>query len=312
MYRPLKVQKFGGTSVGSEDRLRIVSSLIKSEASANRLVVVVSAPNGITDLLVHTVDRPPNGRVDVRGTIQQVRERYMRLALHCLEGRFLADFVSGFERRIKHLEQLLALVDSDGLTGGRRDEIISEGERIAAPLMAALVRQDGIDALAVNAAELIRTDSTFGEANVDFDESRHLTRAWLEALGEGVVPIITGFIGSDAHGNVTTLGRGGSDYSAAIIAGLLDADLVERWTDVDGIYTGDPNKNADARRFARIKLHEANLWNQAGRLGMHPRALEPLVHAGIPLHVRSTFHPDAGGTLIVPEALEVSSASYGT
>jgi aspartate kinase len=114
--------------------------------------------------------------------------------------------------------------------------------------------------------------------------------------------VVTGFIGSTADGRTTTLGRGGSDYSAALLAHSLAAEVMERWTDVDGIYTADPRADRSAQRLACIVLEEARAWNQAGRLGMHRKALDPLVTAGIPVRVRSTAAPEKSGTWIVPSS----------
>ena len=187
-----------------------------------------------------------------------------------------------------------------GRTSGLRDEVLAAGERLAVPLVAGLLRTSGLAATSVDAASLVRTDARHGAAAVDLQTTYRQIQAWHGRLPDPMIPVVTGFLGATERGATTTLGRGGSDYSAALFAAALFAAALERWTDVDGLYTADPRQHADAERLDEIVLEEAWAWNHAGRLGMHRKALDPLVAAGIPVYVRSTSSPDAPGTAILP------------
>jgi aspartate kinase len=173
---------------------------------------------------------------------------------------------------------------------------------MSVPLLALALREGGIDAEPFDAAPLVRTDESVGQAQVDVDETYRLVRSWYGGLDHEIIAVVTGFVGATKDGQVTSLGRGGSDYSAALLACALKAEALERWTDVDGLYTWDPRKRCGARRLATIVLSDAVAWNHAGRLGMHRRALDPIVAASIPVYVRSTFLPERPGTVILPAA----------
>jgi len=188
------------------------------------------------------------------------------------------------------------------------DQVLALGERLAAPLLALALREAGLCASPQDAAALIRTDATFGAARVDVAETYRQAKAWHTGLPASTIPVVTGFIGATATATTTTLGRGGSDYSAALLAAALRASVLERWTDVDGLYTDDPYQNGQAQRLTRICLEEAWVWNHAGRLGMHCNALDPLVEAEIPIHVRSIAAPEGLGTWILPAGYEPLTA----
>ena len=205
----------------------------------------------------------------------------------------LGDGLAALERRLDEAR-------ADGLTPALRDEVLAAGERLSVPLVAGLLDEEGLTSEPTDAAALVQTDGAHGSALVDLEATYSRIQAWHTRLPEAVVPVVTGFIGSTQAGATTTLGRGGSDYSAALFAAALGADALERWTDVDGLYTDDPRRNAAAERLEQIVLEEAWAWNHAGRLGMHRKALDPLVAAGIPVYVRSTASPDASGTAILP------------
>ncbi|MEM6335433.1 MAG: aspartate kinase, partial [Bacteroidota bacterium] len=182
------------------------------------------------------------------------------------------------------------------LSKAATDDILSAGERLSVPLIARYLEAEGVPARATDATPLIRI---LADGSVDHATTEHLIRSWACTLGPGVVPVITGYVASKASGATATLGRGGSDYTAALFASALDAAWMERWTDVDGIYTADPRRHPDAERYERLTLAEAYRLNRTGGLGMHRDALGPLVRAGIPLRIRSTKEPEKAGTAIV-------------
>ena len=303
---PLRVLKFGGTSVGAVDRLRCVAEIVKRTSQTSRVVVVASALGGVTDRLVAAFD----GNAGAESTAVLIREldlRHRKVAGELLSRKARADYEVALCQKLDILREALSTARVDGRTpqsegrlSGLRDEVLATGERLSVPLVASLLRTRGLAAYPFDAAALVRTDAAHGKARVDLQMTYRQIQAWHANLPDEAIPVVTGFIGATEAGATTTLGRGGSDYSAALFASALSASALERWTDVDGLYTDDPRRNEHAERLAEIVLEEAWAWNHAGRLGMHRKALDPLVAAGIPVYVRSTSDPDAPGTAILP------------
>ena len=299
IQRSIAVLKFGGTSVGSSQTLRKIVSIVSDSVRETRVVLVASAASGVTDRLVEATR---NTSADRRELLGWLRTRHQDLASDVLDGPYLPRYLTLLEQRLSSFELHLRILEDTGLTPALYDRIISEGERLSVPLVAYALRSAGVAANAQDSAALIRTDDAHGEAAVDFETTTTNVRNWFAALNDVTVPVVTGFIGSTADGRITTLGRSGSDYSAAVLARCIPASRLERWTDVDGIYTEDPRLNRNAKRLASIVLETAQTWNHAGLLGMHRRALDPLMDVCIPIHVRSTLAPQEVGTVIVPSA----------
>jgi aspartate kinase len=295
--RGLRVLKFGGTSVGSAERLRAVVRIVAQAASESRVIVVASALSGVTNTLVAAVDA--NTRA---GLADGLWQRHLEVASVVLRREEMPVFRRQLQQNLYRLHDLFEQVQQQGLTPALRDAVLAMGERLSLPLVTQALQEHGLPASAHDAAALIRTDDTFGEANVDFDTTYRQMQHWYAQQPPEEVLVVTGYIGGTADGRTTTLGRGGSDYAAALFAAGLHADVFERWTDVDGIYTDDPRRNENARRMSHLVLEEAWAWNHAGKLGMHRKALDPLVALGIPVHVRSTGDPQGEGTLILPQS----------
>lgn len=283
--------------MGSVDSLRQVVRIAARAARQERVALVVSAAAGVTDTLIHATG-PESEPTDA--IIEAVRTRHVELAEALLGREGREDYFAILSRRLVALRVNLDTAGRAGTSPALYDAIISEGERLMAPLVALALTEAGISAEAVNAAQIVRTDEHHGDAQVDLAATRRLAFQWLESRENDAVPVFTGFIGATASGAITTLGRSGSDYSAAVIAAALGASRFERWTDTDGLYTDDPRSNPNAKRLACIVLETAVSWNQAGRLGMHRKALDPLLDAGIPVFVRCTYKPDEDGTVILP------------
>jgi len=303
--RSIRVLKFGGTSVGSAERVRSAVHIIRNTAEACRPVVVVSAMAGVTDDLVEAVEETQADPAIANHWTRCVGERYRTLAASVLSDELLkARYDAALQVELSELRRAL-----QGPTGpnadAARDTVLATGERLMVPLLAAALNAHRCAAQAVDATTLIRTDATHGDATVQWDATRRQVRNWYRARANDV-PVVTGFIGGTADGTTTTLGRGGSDLSAALLARALGAERMERWTDVDGLYTRDPDEHADAQPIDRIDFEEARTRTKAGQLGMHPRTLDPLAAAGIPLHVRCTHRPEAPGTRIGPASLPAS------
>lgn len=289
----IKVLKFGGTSLGTVARIRSVASIISDAALDFQPIVIVSALEGMTDRLVRIADEAERDQAEAG--IQQILDDHLKTAKVLLSKSEATVYRGVVDQERIRLWRRIALGRSSEII---RDEILATGERLSAPLVAALLRCEGLDATAWDSSGIIRTDSTFGEAVVDWVTTRESILRWHTSLDS--IAVVTGFIGADGSGRTTTLGRGGSDYSAAIFASALDASVLERWTDVDGIYTSDPAVDRRAKRLSRLKADEACSWNRSGRIGMHRDALDPVSQKGIPVHVRSTFAPDREGTWILP------------
>ena len=287
----MRVLKFGGTSVGSEENLSRVLDIVRSQ-SGERPVVVVSAHSGVTNELLRLARAAVAGGYSLRKLRRTHRELY--------------DAVGGdygvVEPLLEELNDLLRGLKLVGeLTPRSLDLVASFGERMSARGIAAYFRVNGIEAEAVDAWDLgLRTDSRFGEATPDPACFAAIKKSL--ARFRKVVPVVTGFIAKDAAGNVTTLGRSGSDFSATLLAAAAQADEVEIWTDVDGVMSADPRVVKSARSIPALSIAEASELAYYGAKVIHPATMLPAVEKRIPVRVRNTARPDHDGTLILLDA----------
>jgi aspartate kinase len=300
------VMKFGGTSMGSAGRMRVAAALVSEQQAVRPVVVVVSAMSKITDLLLDTMKHAEAH--DEGGLAQNVailRARHLEAAASLgLEiGPAIDDLIAEFERLAGGMFML-------GERPARSvDEAVVTGERLSALLLASFLAAEGVPAEAVNSAGLIVTDSVFGNASPLMDLTGRKAKAVLEPLIDAnIVPVATGFNGATIDGRCTTLGRGGSDFSASIISAALDASELWIWTDVDGIMTADPRLVPEARVLAEVSFAEAAELAYNGAKVLHPRTLAPLVEKHIPVWSKNSFAPEKPGTRIVP-VLSVSSGA---
>ncbi len=302
----LLTMKFGGTSVGSPEAIEQAADIVLEQAQAwDRVVVIVSAMSGVTDALTRGARTAASGDEQTfRALVTELRARHYGVVDGLLspngERAQLLATVDG------HLDEFAAFCRSVHVLGEvtprAMDAITSLGERINARLLAALLRQRGAHSEAVDATELIVTDDTFQNAVPLMETTRAQVTARLGPLLEtGVVPVVTGFIGATKSGVTTTLGRGGSDFSAAILGVCLDADEVWTWTDVDGVMSADPRLLPDARVIPTLSYSEVGELAYFGAKVLHPRTIRPVVERGIPLWVKNTFNPICPGTRIVAE-----------
>jgi aspartate kinase len=279
------VMKFGGTSVGDARSIRQVVQIVRQHVD-RRPVVVVSAHAGVTDALLRLADRAPSGDIDTN----EVEERH-RAILRELE--LPDDLLDALLHNLRDVARSLRLVGATGLR--ERDLLASFGERCSARTVAAALRQVGVGASAVDAfAAGLRTDSAFGRAQAELDDGR--LAASLAAV-DGI-PVFTGFLGVDRHGEITTLGRNGSDYTAALVGYAVDAEEVQIWKDVDGVRTADPRLVPGALPIRAMSFDEACELTAFGSKVLHPAAMLPALEKRIPLRVRSTLAPEAPGTAI--------------
>ena len=281
------VLKFGGSSVGTPGALRQLIRIVKEEATTGRPVIVVSALGGVTDRLLSLA----RGTEEPAAGIADLRERHLCLAGACLVPPTRSQYEAILDW---HLVMLNDTVPA--LRAPDRDRVLAIGERLSAPLVALALSEAGLTAETHDAAKLIRVRDTPTGPVVDWRHTRETIRTWY--AGVTAVPVVTGFIAGTARGEVRTLGRGGSDYSAALLAAALHAGAMERWTDVDGLYTEDPHRHPGARHLRFLAMEEAHTLNRSGGLGMHPAVFQPLLAEGIPLRVRCTTRP-ARHTLVL-------------
>ena len=301
----LIVMKFGGTSVGSAERIAQAAQLACASADAgHQVVVVTSAMNRVTNTLIDTAKEASTGRWD-----PLVREQLFERHRTCAETLIGADsaarglVLDALNRRLDRFEKLcfgLSMVHE--LTPRLLDAISGTGEMLAAPLVAAAIAARGRKSEAVDATDLIVTTDQFGGAEPLMDETRVKMQARLATLlTGGAIPVVTGFIGATVDGVLTTLGRGGSDYSASIVGAALDADEIWIWTDVDGVMTANPSEVPAARTLPEISYSEASELAYYGAKVLHYKTILPAFRQRIPVRILNSFNPAHPGTRVSVE-----------
>lgn len=303
------VMKFGGTSVGSAEAIRRTAALsarYKEEWGA--IVVVASAMSGVTDLLTKAANGSANGdATSYREVARQLRRKhYQAIADLSLSAEQAQTLTTRTDRYIERFVSLCKAVLVLGeLTPRALDAMTSVGEQMSVRLLAAELTSAGTEAQAIDATDLIVTDDVFQSANPQMEPTTAKSRQCLEPLLKaGIVPVVTGFLAASIDGVTTTLGRGGSDYSAAILGQALEADEVWIWTDVDGVMTADPRLVQQARSIERMSYREVAELAYYGAKVLHPLTIRPVVEEGIPLRIKNTFNPDHPGTVIVKDTQE--------
>jgi aspartokinase/homoserine dehydrogenase 1 len=295
--------KFGGTSVGSGEAIAQVAAIVETAyREQHRVLVVCSAMGGVTDKLIEgarTADKGDSARYP--SIANELR------AKHATAIRTL--LTSDVERIAIH-DEIDALIDEfETLCYGiyvlrdaspkAMDKVSSLGERMSVPIISAAIRQCGVPSCTLSASHLVVTDDQYQNAGVIFDETEAtVRRELLPLLDKRIVPVVTGFIGSTREGVITTLGRGGSDYSAALLGAYIDSDEVWIWTDVDGVMTADPRMVPDARVIPVLSYGEVGEMAYFGAKVVHSKTVQPLIDRNIPFWVKNTFNPTFKGTLI--------------
>jgi aspartate kinase len=314
-----RVMKFGGTSLSTADRVETVCGLIQEAAEEERVVVVTSAPAGVTDLLLEVVEEGSENRGVAEGNSEEPATSHAMVRLEDLVWK-LAEESSGKASRdgagsVPRLETGVATILSEieGLAArsrrlgawvpALRDRVLAAGERLSALLLSCLLESRGTRSESQDAERLIRTDSNFGAALVNREETDRLIQNRLTRLPEEIVSVVPGFTGGDTFHRTTTLGRGTSDLTATLIGAALSARVVEIWTDVDGIFTSDPAECPDAPLLPQLDYDEAREMARRGANVLHPDTLEPIIPLRIPLRVRNTLRPESPGTRVGPAKL---------
>ncbi len=302
----MKVLKFGGTSVGNREAIEQVVAIIRREAATAPLVAVFSAMGDTTDRLLDIARLAVRQRLDdAMQRLSDLRRRHFiqarALIRHDDTFQSLRDTLSMYFVRIEQMALSLSVLQD--FSPRVQDEFLAHGELLSTRLLQAVLAERGLPAVWLDSRRIIKTDATYTEAVPDMAASREAVAAQVRPLLErGQIPVLQGFIGADAEGNTTTLGRGGSDYTAALLGRLLPADEVQIWTDVDGILTADPTLVPDARLVERLSYREAAELAYFGARVLHPKTIAPAMERHIPVWVRNIARPDRRGTCILPEA----------
>ena len=304
MSNPVKltVMKFGGTSVGDADCIRRAAEIVAAAAKERRVVVVVSAMSGVTNRLVDAAQRAAAGDEDICKELASALEREHCMAIEELfpedatRSQLYAQ-VKSITAEMSKICQGIALLRE--LTPRALAAVSCVGERLSARMMAAALGDCGLRSIAIEATELIVTDGEYNQAEPLMEYVRpRVAQRLRPLLDQGVCPVVTGFMGATLEGVLTTLGRGGSDYSATTLGAALPADEVIIWTDVDGVLTADPGLVPTARLLREISYNEAAELAYFGAKVLHPKTLRPVVEAGIPVWIRNSFAPEKIGTRI--------------
>jgi aspartate kinase len=298
------VMKFGGTSVQDAQAIDRISKIVRDRLS-EKPVVVVSALAKITDqLLAMAAAAEAGDRTRALDLCRAARERHYATATDLLGEKAFAPLAPVLEADFNGLEDLLRGVVAVGeLTARTTDTISGFGERVSSKIAAAAFSQRGVDAAHVDSRQCVVTDANFGKAVPQFEETNaRLIQLVKPILDRGRVPVMGGFIGATREGVATTLGRGGSDFSAAIVGAGLGATRIEIWTDVDGMMTTDPNMCPDARRIKTISFEEAAELAYFGAKVLHPATLLPAIQKNIPVLILNSRNPGCEGTRITATA----------
>jgi aspartate kinase len=307
----LVVMKFGGTSMGSADRIRAAAGLVAAEAARRRVAVVVSAMSKITDLLLDGLRHAEAGDLEgLESRVASLDERHQAAARELLAGAAQEAALAGISALVAEYQRIANGVLMLGERPLRSvDEAVAVGERLSVLLMWSYLESEGHAAAGVNARNVIVTDAVFGGATPLMGPTRERAQAVIAPLlAEGRIVVVTGFNGATADGRPTTLGRGGSDFSASILAASLDAEEVWIWSDVDGIMTADPRLVPEAVVLDEVTYSEAAELAYNGAKVLHPRTLAPLVERQIPVWSKNSFAPDRPGTKIVPRIANPAGA----
>jgi aspartokinase/homoserine dehydrogenase 1 len=301
----LLVMKFGGTSMGSAARIRVAAEISAKQNAKRPVVTVVSAMSRVTDLLLDSLRKAEAGdRADLDENLKQLIARHFDVCRELLPPARQEAALAGVHALISEFSRISTGIMMLGERPPRSiDEAVAIGERLSAFILAKYLESTGVLAAAVNAADVIATDAVFGKATPLMEQTRQrASKTIRRLLDEKILPVVTGFNGSTLDGRPTTLGRGGSDFSASILAAALDASELWIWTDVDGIMTGDPRLIPDAQVLDMVTYNEAAELAYNGAKVLHPRTLAPLVEREIPVWSKNSFAPDKPGTKIVPSA----------
>lgn len=303
--------KFGGTSVANAENIKLVLEIITKKASDNKLVVIISAFSGVTDMLISASNTASNKNESYKNLLAEIKQKHVDVIYHLIENQKQNQLLNFLDTQINQLHTLL-----DGcfllgeLSARTADTIASFGELLSSQIVAAAVQQIIPNSNFKDSREIIKTNSNFGKASVNFNITNSNIQFFFKKNTFNVV-VVPGFIASDEEGNTTTLGRGGSDYTAAIIANGTASKSLEIWTDVNGMFTANPKIVKEAQSIQSISYQEAMELSHFGAKVLYPPTIQPVLQAQIPIWIKNTFNPDALGTYISNKNLVSSNPIRG-
>jgi aspartokinase/homoserine dehydrogenase 1 len=294
----MDVLKFGGTSVANAQNINLVLNIVTHASSKEALVIVVSAFSGVTDLLLLAAAKAASKDKTYKDIVQQIEQKHKEAIEELISLSEQSELIDTINSNINHLKTLL-----DGcyllgeLSNRTSDTILSFGELLSSQIIAKALQQKISTAGYIDSREFIKTNSQFGKASVNFDITNKLIFDFFSKTSARAT-VIPGFIASSEDGNTTTLGRGGSDYTAAIVAGALGSTQLEIWTDVNGMFTANPKIVKQAQPIDVISYQEAMELSHFGAKVLYPPTIQPVLKKNIPILIKNTFDPEAPGTVI--------------
>lgn len=291
------ILKFGGTSVGSASRIKCLYEIVTGLSKTKKLIVVCSAVSGITDLLFAASHAATISENDMRQHLKQIKSKHFEIINELFQGRSRVEISKSVNKLLGDIEKLLTGVCyTNELSPRTSDAITGFGEQLSCTIIAAYFNHCKTSAKYCDARKFVVTDDKYGEAQVDFKVTDENIKAYFKETN--TVYVVTGFIGSSTTGISTTLGRGGSDYTASIIGGALQAREIQIWTDVSGVYTADPRKVPEAFPIDKLSYIEALEMCYFGAKVIHPPTIQPALNRNIPLFIKNTMRPEDAGTFI--------------
>lgn len=305
----MQVLKFGGTSVANAENISKVISIVKNSLKKDNTIVVVSALGGITDMLLNAAKNAASGSEDYKKQIAEIERRHFELVKNLIPVAQQSHLLSLVKTAINEIEDICnGIYLLNEITLRTKDRMASYGEWLSSQIIAAAFKFDGIDAGWKDARALIKTNSNYTQAQVNFKSTDaniieffapYATGNIGEKSAKHVLYILPGFIASNDAGITTTIGRGGSDYTAAIVASALKATNLEIWTDVSGMMTADPRLAANAKVIEKITYGEAMELSHFGAKVIYPPTLQPVINKNIPVWIKNTFAPEDAGTIVL-------------
>ena len=298
----MQVLKFGGTSVANAENINKVANIIAAAIQKDTTIVVVSALGGVTDLLLQSATLAADGNEEgYKEKITSIEQRHFDVVKQLIPVANQSQLLSLVKKSINEIEDICSgIFLLREVTPRTKDRLASYGEWLSSQIIASKIQYDGGDILWKDSRELIITNSNFTHAKVDFQYTNENIRNYFKSNNSKAF-MLPGFIATDKTGVTTTIGRGGSDYTAAIITAALEADVLEIWTDVSGMMTADPRLTANAKVINKISYQEAMELSHFGAKVIYPPTIQPVMMKGIPVWIKNTFAPQDYGTVITSE-----------
>ena len=307
----MQVLKFGGSSVANAENINKVVEIIKNKKADVKTVVVVSALGGITDLLLKTAALAEANDESYKAVLKEIEDKHLGTVQELIPVQQQSSVLSLVKKICNEAEDICnGIFLLRELSARTKDRIVSYGELLSSQIIAAKLNAVGLPAEWKDAREIIMTDSNYGIAAVDFVATDKKAAAFFKESASSLF-IIPGFIAADKNNVTTTLGRGGSDYTAAILAAAVNAAVLEIWTDVSGMMTADPRLVNNIKHIPQISYQEAMELSHFGAKVIYPPTIQPVMKKGIPVWIKNTFAPEEPGTVIKNEATATGTSIQG-